>query len=551
LKRLGVAALAVGLLGVVIGVAGFITLARDTTPVASLGPPHFVEETGGSGLQHTYDGNFSFATGGGVAAFDCNDDGKPELLLAGGTNGAALFINDSVRGGALRFSRRTSPVTDLRSVTGVYPLDIDGDGKVDLAVLRAGGNELLRGIGECRFERANERWSFAPGSGLSTAFTATWEGANRMPTVAIGNYLKLAPSGETTMDCDANALYRPSPGASSYQAPVTLEPGYCALSMLFSDWDRSGRKDLRVSNDRQYYDYVNGEEQLWRISDGAPRTYTAADGWVQLQIWGMGIATYDVTGDGYPDVYLTNQGPNKLQTLSQGPSAPTYRDIGLKRGADAAKPFVGTDVALASTAWHPEFQDVNNDGFVDLLVTKGNVDEQPDYARADPSNLLLGRPDGTFRESAIDAGIVNFARGRGAAVVDLNLDGLLDVVEVNYRDPVRVWRNVGGGSVTAPAPMGHWLAVALRQDGPNRAAVGAWIEVRIGERILRREVTVGGGHAGGQFGWLHFGLGPSGAADVRVQWPDGQTGPWLRAQGDGFAIITRGASTIEPWKPAG
>ena len=59
---------------------------------------------------------------------------------------------------------------------------------------------------------------------------------------------------------------------------------------------------------------------------------------------------------------------------------------------------------LPSTAWHPEFQDVNNDGFVDLFVTKGNVEAQPDYATRDPNNLLLGTADGTFVEAAEDGG---------------------------------------------------------------------------------------------------------------------------------------------------
>ena len=136
------------------------------------------------------------------------------------------------------------------------------------------------------------------------------------------------------------------------------------------------------------------------MEPGAPPVpYTAADGWRPLQIWGMGIASQDVTGDGVPEVFLTSQGDNKLQTLVHRAGAPTYKDIALPRGVTASRPFAGGDV-LPSTAWHAEFQDVNNDGFVDLFVTKGNVDAQPDYANRDPSNLLLGTADGTFVESA-------------------------------------------------------------------------------------------------------------------------------------------------------
>ncbi|MFI5293331.1 MAG: ASPIC/UnbV domain-containing protein, partial [Candidatus Limnocylindrales bacterium] len=187
--------------------------------------------------------------------------------------------------------------------------------------------------------------------------------------------------------------------------------------------------------------------------------------------------------------------------------------------------------------------------FMDHFVTKGNVEAMEEFAAKDPPNLLIGQPDHTFVEGAEDAGIVDFARGRGAAVVDLNLDGLLDIVEVARRENVRLWRGVGAGTADAPAPMGHWAAVRLEQPGPDRDAIGAWISVKIGERVIDRELTVGGGHEGGQLGWTHFGLGGSKTAQVQVQWPDGEVGPWLSLPADGFAIIERGADAVRPWTP--
>jgi hypothetical protein len=251
-----------------------------------------------------------------------------------------------------------------------------------------------------------------------------------------------------------------------------------------------------------------------------------------------------------PEVYLTSQGDNKLQTLAGGAAAPRYSDIALRRGVTAHRPFAGGDVH-PSTAWHPEFEDVNNDGFTDLFVSKGNVSAQPDYAARDPSNLLLGQPDGTFVESADAAGIVSYERGRGAALADFNLDGLLDLVMVNYGANTMLWRNVGAGTADQPAPIGHWVALKVQDDGPNRDAIGAWLEVRIGELTIRRELTIGGGHVGGQLGPIHIGLGPASGADVRVQWPDGEVGPWLHVAADGFAIIERGATSARPWIPPG
>src|SRR5207302_7476033 len=216
-------------------------------------------ETATSGIDHVYEGGPTFAVGGGVAAFDCMGDGKPDLYIAGGSRPAALYRNDSAIGGALKFTRLPDPATDLTAVNGAYPIDIDGDGVVDLAVLRNGETVLLRGLGGCRFERANEAWSFDGGNAWTTAFSATWEDSEHPPTLALGHYLR--PDG--SYGCAENVLLRPKSEGVGYAPATTLAPGFCSLSMLFSDWDRSGRRDLRVTNDRQYY--VNGSDQLWRI----------------------------------------------------------------------------------------------------------------------------------------------------------------------------------------------------------------------------------------------------------------------------------------------
>jgi hypothetical protein len=262
----------------------------------------------------------------------------------------------------------------------------------------------------------------------------------------------------------------------------------------------------------------------------------------------MGIASQDLTGDGLPEIFLTSQGDNKLQTLADGPTQPTYLDIALERGVTAHRPFTGGDV-LPSTAWHAEFEDVNNDSFLDLFVAKGNVEAEEGYATRDPSNLLLGQEDGSFVEAAEAAGIVSYERARGAALVDLNLDGMLDLVVVDRRAPVKLWRNLGGGDASRPAALGGWAAIRLEQAAPNVDAIGAWVETRVGDRSTVREVTVGGGHAGGQLGWLHVGLGDAEQAEVRVTWPDGETGPWMALPAGQLATIERGVTEPQPWDP--
>ncbi|HEX5949488.1 MAG TPA: VCBS repeat-containing protein, partial [Actinomycetota bacterium] len=335
-----VAGLVAGSVLAVTGVQAYDALSAEET-VTAMAPPRFVEEAAAAGIDHAYDGGFTFFVGGGVADFDCDDDGRPDLYLAGGENPAALYRNESPIGGALRFEQVPDPATDLTEVVGAYPLDVDGDGTLDLAVLRVGENVLLRGLGDCRFERANAAWGFDGGDEWTAGFSATWERDAAMPTLAIGNYLDLEGIHQRAT-CADSELVRPDPGGTTYASPIPLTPGWCTLSVLFSDWSRTGARDLRMANDRHYY--TDGQEQLWHIDAGQPpRMYTAEEGWQRLVIWGMGIAEYDLTGDGLPEVFLTSQGDNRLQTLADGATGPTYEDIALERGVTAHRPYTGGD----------------------------------------------------------------------------------------------------------------------------------------------------------------------------------------------------------------
>jgi hypothetical protein len=518
----------------------------SVTPTVAGSPPSFVEETASSGIDHTYAGEFEFFVGGGVAAFDCNGDGRQDLFFAGGSNRASLLANESAIGGELRFSRISDAATDLTQVLGAYPIDIDSDSHIDLVVLRLGENVVLRGLGGCRFERANETWQIDGGDDWTAAFSAKWEEPNSLPTLAFGNYLEWPVDRTQTATCADNGLLRPV--GDGYGPAIPLAPGWCTLSILFADWDGSDRVDLRVANDRHYY--VDGSEQLWEVAPGAqPRLYTAADGWNEIEIWGMGIASHDVTGDGLPEFFITSQGDNKLQALEGDAGQPNYGDIAIRRGVTAHRPFMG-DEELPSTAWHPEFQDVNNDGFFDLFITKGNVESMAEYAMADPNNLLLGQTDGTFEESAVEAHVASLARSRGAALADFNLDGMLDLVVVNREERVQVWRNVGAGTAADPKPMGNWLALQLLLPGHNNHAIGAWVEVQIGEHVIGYEQTTGGGHGGDQLGWIHVGLGESSNADVRVTWPDGRITEWTGVKANSFVVLEIGQNP-DYWEPAG
>ncbi|WP_235000781.1 CRTAC1 family protein [Pseudooctadecabacter jejudonensis] len=442
---------------------------------------------------HSYEGDWTHFVGGGVAVFDCNGDTLPDVFAAGGAAPARLFINT----GDFTFSEGAVP--PLIATTGAYPIDLDADGHVDLFTLRNGANTVLMGGPDCTFS-TDDTTGIAPTDAWSTAFTAWWDG-NDKPTLAVGNYVDQSDPMGPFEACDDNVIHHPTP--NGYMA-TPLTPGFCPLSILAAR-DARGRPTLRLSNDRHYY-VSGGYEQMWDIADR--RFLGPEDGWQNVSLWGMGIASRDLTGDGRDEVMLTSMGDQLLQIAGEDG---TYSAAPFSIGSYAQRPHTGGD-GRPSTGWHAEFGDVDNNGQADLFIAKGNVDQMPGMATRDPNNLLMQQPDGTFVERAETAGIASFDRSRGGALADFDGDGRLDLIVTNRRAPLELYRNVTPDT-------GNWLRVDLRQSGGNRHAIGAII--RIGSQSQQH--TIGGGHAGGQLLPRHFGLGDATDVTVEVTWPDAST----------------------------
>lgn len=485
-----------------------IFLFLPTSPL--IAEPQFARVTA---PPHQYLGDWEHYVGGGLSTFDCDDDGYPEIFAAGGSVSSVLLKNTTKgMGKTPSFENATPDTLSMLGVSGAYPLDIDSDGITDLAVLRVGENILMRGLGSCNFTPFTDL-GFSSDNGWTTAFSATWEGKANLPTLAFGNYVDRQNPDGPFEACDSNPLFRPT--ESGYDNSVRLEPGFCALSILFSDWSRTGQSDLRVSNDRHYY-VRGGEEQLWDMSE-EPRLYTQEDGWKTYMIWGMGIASRDLTGDGFQEVYLTSMGDQKMQSPA-GNGTPQFDDYTYERGTTAHRPYTGGD-GRPSTGWHVAFGDVENNGRDDLFIAKGNVERMAGAAMDDPNNLLIQLPNGDFEEYGETAGIASLARSRGAALADLNGDGLLDLAVNNRKADLEIYQNTSTDT-------GNWVAIDVFQEGVNSNAVGAFVELKAGETLHTREITIGGGHAGGQLGPQHFGLGTHEKASFRVIWPDQTQTEW-------------------------
>ena len=442
--------------------------------------------------QHSYSGEWNHFVGGGVAVMDCNNDALPDIFAAGGTSPSKLFVNEA----NFKFSQKHIP--EITGSTGAYPIDINADGYMDLFVLQLGPNILLKGGPDCSFSDATKEFNIPDTSQWSTAFTAWWQN-DGLPFMAVGNYVDLNDPKGPFFACDTHQILEPN--GNIYKSNK-LEPGFCSLSMLTAK-DASGEMRLRISNDRQYY-VRNGYEQMWDLYD--QRFLTEADGWDKFSIWGMGIASRDITGDGRDEVVLTSMGDQLLRLAN---SDGTYKNAPFEIGTYAHKPYFGDD-GRPSTGWHAQFSDINNDGLADLFIAKGNVDQMPSNAIKDPNNLLIQQTNGLFQEVGLEAGIASLERGRGAALADFDLDGRIDILVMNRRAPMEIYRNVTKNT-------GNWLAIQLVQKGGNINAIGS--RITIGKDS--QQVTIGGGHAGGQALPIHFGLGDAKTAIINIEWPDG------------------------------
>jgi hypothetical protein len=94
-------------------------------------------------------------------------------------------------------------------------------------------------------------------------------------------------------------------------------------------------------------------------------------------------------------------------------------------------------------------------------------------------------------------------------------------------------------------PANHkWIGLRLHQDGANRHAIGSWIEIDTGTKVLVRELTVGGGHAGGKLGYEHFGLGAVRSVKVRVVWPDLKKSDWIKLGAGQYYDLDRSGSAL-------
>ncbi len=295
------------------------------------------------------------------------------------------------------------------------------------------------------------------------------------------------------------------------------------------DLDGDIYPDLYKNNDFGFAVQPNTAHRNPGAKGGLFADMTAGTG-LDATVAGMGMGFGDVNHDGIVDLFLTNFGPVEL-----------HESLGNSEWVETAEARgVIPEHELGYYAlWGSELADMDNDGELDIYAQTGEWmigEEMEQNPREQPDFLYMRRGDDFVNESPA-WGLDDVGNNRGLVLVDHNRDGYLDVIRRNVVGRVSVmWSRCDDAA---------WLTVALRAPGPNTYAVGARVEVEVGE-VTHTSWLNAGGHSfasGGPFE-LHFGLAEADAIDaLRVVWPDGQTSEFGELSTRQRVEITRSA----PW----
>jgi hypothetical protein len=470
----------------------------------------FVDATDAAGLtsHHGYITPYpseSQSAAGGAAAGDFDGDGHVDLYVIGGDAGRNLLFRNLGNGTFEEIGRAAGVAIEKQSGSGPLFFDFDGDEHLDLFVGAVDGYRpvLFHNRGDGTFEDVTEAAGLSFPLNTMSATAADYDGDGLVD-------LFLSHWG---MPVGACHLWRNTGGG--HFACADSAAGLAGLvkasmdrtfSANFVDLDHDGRLDLLVSAD-------DGESSVW-LQTEAGRFRNATNAVISDEN-GMGTAVGDYDGDGEIDWFVSSIFDDDGTTEGQWGKSGNR----LYKGSGAG---VFTDMTSAAGVrdgdwgWGASFADFDNDGWLDLVQVNGWPRGSPQF-RGTPARLFLGGPSGTFHESAAPLGIDDRVGGCGVVIFDYDGDGDLDVFVANNNGPNHLWRNDGGRAA------GHFMAIRVEGDSPNRNAIGANVFLTAGGRTQIRTVRAGSNYASQDPLELHFGLGNAGRIDrLRVAWPDGR-----------------------------
>jgi hypothetical protein len=499
---------------------------EDVTDAVGL---HFVHDPGPTGTYF-----MPQQVGSGAAFFDCDNDGLLDIYLLQNAGPGSGVTNRLFRQTADHRFEDVSAGSGLDIDgynMGVAIGDINNDGLPDVLVTQYGGVKLFLNLGGGKFKDVTAESGLSnPTWGSSAAFF-DYDRDGWLDLVVV-NYVDYDP----TWPC------RGPSGKEDYCAPKTFHgrvtrlfhnlgggkfkdvteasglsrlagPG---LGVLCADFDGDGWPDIFVANDgARNHLWINRHDGTFK--EEAVSRNVAYNGMGQPQA-GMGIAWGDVYGDGLAALFVTHLTEEGNTVWRQGPRG-QYQD---------RTPLTGLgESAWRGTGFGTVLADFHNAGRLDLAVVNGRVSANPDAkdaslgpfwsAYGDRNQLFRGEANGRFRDvSAQNAPFCGYYTvARGLAQGDFDGDGGVDVLVTDVAGPVRLFHNV--------APQrGHWLRVRALDPARRRDALGSEVRVRAGGRTFVRWLLPAESYLCSSEPRAHFGLGPDERVDgIDVLWPDG------------------------------
>jgi enediyne biosynthesis protein E4 len=480
-------------------------------------------------------------TGTGVAIFDYDNDGLPDILLVNGgrfqEDGAPptplLYHNL----GGLKFEDVTKKagLTHTGWGQGVCAGDIDNDGYVDLFITGWGQNVLYHNQGNGTFQDETEARGLAsPTTRWSTGCAFLDFNRDGALDLVVAHYIQFDPAktphpGEKSqcqwkglpVICGPRGLVGET--ISLYQNDghghftdvsdrmhVTTPKDYYCFTPLVSDFDNDGWPDIFVACDSTaslYFHNLKGE-RFEEIGVQAGVAYNE-EGREQA---GMGVAVADFNHVGRFDIFKTNF-VDDTHTLYRNQGENNFADATIESGLAVNTRYLG---------WGTAAIDIDNDGWKDLILANGHVYPEVDTGHSGEHFkqgrlLYWNRGDGQFFDlsSQAGSGITAGHASRGLAVGDLDNDGNEEIVIVNMGEAPSLLKNF------APS-LGNSILIRLLTT-TNRDAIGARVTVAANGQKQMDEVRSGGSFISQNDFRLHFGLGKAASANLSIRWIDGKT----------------------------
>ena len=476
----------------------------------------------------------------GVALLDYDNDGWLDIYVVNGATMPGLDKTDPKYHNHLFRNRGNGTFEDVTDKAGVagkgYDLgvaaaDYDNDGHIDLFVAGLRQNTLYHNRGDGTFEDVTARAGLAgrdPDYGTLWSVAAAffdYDNDGRLD-LFVSNYCVWDPKTEPVCNrpeahdyCHPD-LYQGLPNSLYHNngdgtfTDVSVAAGIRAhvgkgMGIGLADFDGDGWLDVFVSNDnyRAFLFHNVAGKRFEEIGLSAGVAYTERGD----KISGMGADARDYDNDGLPDIF---------QTALDGETMPLFRNLGHMTFEDRTTAAGLVAPTLANTGWSNGIVDLNNDGWKDLFVAGGGVaDPKGDFAQraARANTVYVNLRDGHFADASASAG-PEFARKavhRGGAYGDLDNDGRMDLVITALEAPMEIWHNV------SPA-RNHWLLVNTVGTRSNRDGIGAKVRVTSASGVQYDHVNTAVGYGCASDKRVHFGLGADTLVkELRIEWPSG------------------------------